>query len=194
LISFGTAWHMLAGKAQVQGGQTVLVCGAAGGLGMAAVQVATYLGARVIAAAGSQRRLAHAAALGAATVDYATSDLVAAVLDLTEGRGCDVVIEHIGGRTFEQAVACTAIGGCVVTAGAHAGELVALDVIPFFRRELRLYGSRGQSGADLAQVIELLRLRAIDPVFDRVVPLELAADVHRAMDDRELVGKALLRS
>lgn len=193
LISFGTAWHMLVGKARIQRGQTVLVCGAAGGLGVAAVQIATYLGARVIAAASSRSRLDHASHLGAALVDYSSSDLPSAVRELTRGRGCDVVIEHIGGQIFEDALACTAVGGCVVTAGAHAGEVVALDVIPFFRRELRIYGSRGQGRSDIAQVVELLRLGAIDPVVDRLAPIELAADVHRAMANRELVGKALLR-
>lgn len=193
-VSFGTAWRMLVTLARVRPGETVLVMGAAGGLGTAGVQIAALAGARVIAAAGSPEKLEAAAANGSdVTVDYRRTDLVAAVLEATDGRGVEIAFEHVGGEAFSSALACTAEGGRVVTAGAHAGEVVELDLVAFFRGERRLFGSRGQARRELEAVVTLARRGRLRPVVGRVLPLAEAATAHRLVAARDPIGKLVLQ-
>lgn len=192
-VAFGTAWHMLVTLAQLRAGETVLVNGAGGGLGAAGVQVAALCGARVIASAGSPAKLAAAARMGATTlVDYHADNLTAAVLRATGGSGVDVAFDHIGGDVFTATLACTAEGGRVVTAGAHAGEVVALDLVPFFRGERRLYGARGQRREELETVVALAVEGRLQAVVGRVLPLAQAAEAHRLLDTRAVLGKVVL--
>ena len=110
-ISFLTAWQMLVDKAAVRHGETVLVLGAGSGVGVAAIQIAKLFGARVIAAASTDRKLAAARALGADdTINSVSEELVAAVKRLTARRGADVVVEHTGAVTFPKSVVACARG------------------------------------------------------------------------------------
>jgi NADPH:quinone reductase-like Zn-dependent oxidoreductase len=119
LIAFGTAWHMLVDRAALSEGETVLVLAAGSGVGMAAVQLGSYLGARVIATASTDEKLARARDLGAdGTINYVQQPRFArAVRKLTDGRGVDVVFEHVGADTWRDSVAALAIGGRLVTLG-----------------------------------------------------------------------------
>jgi NADPH2:quinone reductase len=124
------AFNMLQHKAVIQPGDSVLVMGAAGGLGSIAVQVAKYLGGRVIAAAGSRARADYALSLGAdAAIDYRAEDLTARVKALTNNRGADIVLENVGDpELFPKALASLARNGRMVTAGAHGGGVAPLDL------------------------------------------------------------------
>src|SRR5690606_4961243 len=102
-LAFLTVWHMLVHRARLQPGEDVLVLGAGSGVGQAAIQVATLLGARVLATAGSDEKLARAQALGAAgTVNHTTGDVPKAAKAFTGGRGVDVVVEHVGTATWDR--------------------------------------------------------------------------------------------
>jgi NADPH:quinone reductase-like Zn-dependent oxidoreductase len=148
---FPTAFHLLDCKAGVAAGETVLIMGAAGGLGNAGIQVATYRGARVIAAAGTAAGLALARELGAdETVNYRTENLEARVDELTGGAGVNVVFENVGARElFGAAFRSLGGGGRLVTAGAHAGGDVEIDVKRLYRRKLSLIGGAGSDPKDL---------------------------------------------
>lgn len=193
-VSFGTAWRMLITLAGVQPGEVVLVTGAAGGLGTAGIQVAALAGATVIAAAGSEEKLAFARDNGAdLAIDYRVTDLTAAVLEATGGRGVDVAFEHVGGDTFTAALACTGEGGRVVTAGAHAGERVSMDLVAFFRGERRLLGSRGHTRRELERVMSLARRGRLRPTVGTALPLGDAARAHSLIAARGSIGKVVLR-
>ena len=119
---FLTAWQMLVDRAAIQQGETVLVIAGGSGVGTAAIQIAKLWGARVIATASTDAKLAAARALGAdETINHATGDIVAEVKKLTGRRGADIVVDHVGGATFEKSVVACARGGRIVVCGATAG-------------------------------------------------------------------------
>ena len=193
-IAFGTAWHVLITRGGLRAGQTVLIQAAGSGIGSAAVQVARLAGARVIATAGSDAKLERARQLGADEgINYTReADFDLKVLALTEGRGVDLVMEHVGGEVFTRSLACLRTDGTMVTVGAHAGEVVPLDIIPFFRRQLKLVGSKNASLAELREVMGMVAAGRLKPVIHARFPLERADEAHRAVDSRDLFGKVLL--
>jgi NADPH:quinone reductase-like Zn-dependent oxidoreductase len=193
-IAFGTAWHVLVTRGFLQAGQTVLIQAAGSGIGSAAVQVARLAGAAaIVATASSEKKLEQAKALGAThLINYLKEDFAERVMAITGGRGVDVVMEHIGGEVFTKSLQCLARGGILVTVGAHAGEVVEFDIIPFFRKELRLAGSKNASVLELRKVMALVAEGKLKPIVHKAFPLAQAADAHRVVDSREFFGKVVL--
>jgi NADPH:quinone reductase-like Zn-dependent oxidoreductase len=193
-IAFGTAWHVLVTRGFLQAGQAVLIQAAGSGIGSAAVQVARLAGAAmIIATASSDRKLEQARALGAThLVNYSGGKFADQVMALTGGRGVDLVMEHIGGEVFTESLKCLARGAIIVTVGAHAGEVVPFDIIPFFRRELRLAGSKNASVLELRKVMQLVAEGKLKPVVHKALPLAQAAEGHRIVDSRDFFGKVIL--
>jgi NADPH:quinone reductase-like Zn-dependent oxidoreductase len=193
-IAFGTAWHVLINRGGLQAGQTVLIQAAGSGIGSAAVQVAKLAGAAmIITTASSEKKLEQAKALGAShLINYSREKFADKVMALTGGRGVDVVMEHIGGEVFTESLKCLARGAIIVTVGAHAGEVVQFDIIPFFRRELRLAGSKNASVLELRKVMQLVADGKLKPVVHQALPLEQAAEGHRVVDSRDFFGKVVL--
>ena len=141
-LVFETAYHMLATKARTGPGDTVLVLAANSGVGSAAVQVAKLLGARVIATAGDQEKMERARALGADyTIDHYKQDVLSEVRKVTDRRGVDVVVEHVGKATWNGSVKALAKGGRLVTCGATTGADVTMDLRYVFNSELTIFGS-----------------------------------------------------
>ena len=193
-IAFGTAWHVLINRGFLQSGQSVLIQAAGSGIGSAAVQVAKLAGAAmIIATASSEKKLEQAKALGAThLINYSGGKFADQVMALTGGRGVDVVMEHIGGEVFTESLKCLARGAIIVTVGAHAGEVVPFDIIPFFRRELRLAGSKNASVLELRKVMGLVADGKLKPVIHKALPLAQAAEGHRVVDSRDFFGKVVL--
>jgi NADPH:quinone reductase-like Zn-dependent oxidoreductase len=191
---FPTAFHLLDCKANLRAGETVLIMGAAGGLGNAGIQVAKYRGARVIAAAGTAAGLTLARELGAdETVNYRTENLEARVDELTGGHGVNVVFENIGARElFGAAFRSLGGGGRLVTAGAHAGGDVEIDVKRLYRRKLSLIGGAGSDPKDVQATVEGAASGRLTAAIDRVLPLSAIAEAHRLVDERLVTGKVVL--
>src|SRR5439155_11100213 len=117
-----TVWPMLTTKGRLQAGETALVHSAGSGIGSIAIQLARAFGARVLTTASTDAKLARALELGAdGTINYTTRDLVSEAMRLTDGRGVDLVIEHVGATVFEDSLRVLARGGRLVTCGATAG-------------------------------------------------------------------------
>ena len=193
-IAFGTAWHVLITRGGLQAGQTVLIQAAGSGIGSAALQVAKLAGAAmIIATASSEKKLEQAKALGAThLINYSGGKFADQVMALTGGRGVDVVMEHIGGEVFTESLKCLARGAIIVTVGAHAGEVVEFDIIPFFRKELRLAGSKNASVLELRKVMGLVAEGKLKPIIHKALPLAQAAEGHRVVDSRDFFGKVIL--
>jgi len=191
--TFATAWHALVARVPVSEGRWVLVNAAGSGVGTAAIQVARLLGARVIASAGSAAKVARALELGAeAGIDYAAEDLTARVLELTDGRGVDVVMESVGGDVLARSLPALAKNGAVVTVGAHAGEVVPVDVILLFRNQWSLVGSVRATADEIRTCIDLAAEGKLAPVIHASLPLASAREAHRILEAREQFGKVLL--
>jgi NADPH:quinone reductase-like Zn-dependent oxidoreductase len=189
-----TARHQLHCRAALKPGEWVLVMGAAGGLASCCIQVAKRMGAKVIGAAGSDDRVATAVAFGADHgINYRTQDLAAEVMKLS-GEGVHVVAENVGDpELWPKAVASLRPQGRLITAGAHAGGNVALDLRTLYLKRLKLIGDPLCDFPDIEW-----SLREVDaggvrpPVVARVFPLSQAAEAHRMVESRSVVGKLLL--
>jgi NADPH:quinone reductase-like Zn-dependent oxidoreductase len=192
-VTFLTAWQMLAVRACVEAGETVLVQAAGSGVGIACVQIAKLRGATVLATASSEEKLAKARALGADhTINYATTDFTKTVRELTSGRGVDVVAEHVGGATFERSLRVLAHGGRIVTCGATSGPMAQVDLRFLFLRKYSLLGSTMGSKGDLATMLPLFESGRLVPVLDRTYRLEEAPLAHQRLADRAQCGKVVL--
>lgn len=192
-LAFLTAWHMLAVRAAVKPAETVLVHAAGSGVGSAAVQIAKLLGARVIATASSDAKLARAKDLGADDlVNHTKEDFAQAVRRLTGKRGVDVVFEHTGAATWEGSVKSLVWGGRLVTCGATSGFDAKFDLRVLFFKQLSFLGSTMGSRAELWQILDLMRAGKLRPVVDRVMPLAEIREAHRVMESREQFGKIVL--
>jgi NADPH:quinone reductase-like Zn-dependent oxidoreductase len=194
-ITFGTAWRMLVTHARVRPADDVLVHGAAGGVGLAAIQIAKLAGARVFATASSAAKLEQARALGADVVIDYTEDRnwEVTVRRLTGKRGLDVIVETVGAATWERSIRALGKGGRLVTSGATSGPIGLTDIRYLFRREHTIQGSNGWTHNDLLTVTRLAFAGRLRPLIDRVLPLERTAEGEEAMERREVIGKVVVR-
>jgi NADPH:quinone reductase-like Zn-dependent oxidoreductase len=192
-LVFLTAYQMVATKARVTAGQTVLVQAAGGGVASAAIQLAKLFGARVITTTSTDAKAARARALGADyVINYTTEDFVAECKRLTDKVGVDAVIEHVGGEVFVKSVLATRWGGRVVTCGATAGFTPTLDLRQIFFRQVEVLGSTMGPKGDLFRVLDWVNAGKLRPVVDRVLPLWDAPDAHRVLEERRAFGKVVL--
>ncbi len=192
-LTFLTAWHMLITRAGLRPGQTVLVLAAGSGVGVAAVQIARLAGARVIAAAGSDEKCARARDLGAQdTINYEKEDLTRHARALTDGRGVDVVFEHVGPATFKKSVESLASNGTLVTCGATTGPTAELDLRYVFSRQLRIIGSRMGTLREFMTLTDLIARKRLVPVVDSTYPLSEARAAQEKMHSRQAFGKIVL--
>lgn len=192
-LVFLTAWHMLVERVQVKPSDTVLVLAAGSGVGSAAVQIAKLHGARVIATASTDSKLAKARELGAdETINHATTDFGKAVRELTQKRGVDVVVDHVGAATLPTSIRSLAKGGRLVTCGATSGYAANIDMRFVFFKSLSVLGSTMGGMDELGTVLDLVGRGMLRPVIDSVLPFEQVAEAHRRMDEREQFGKVVL--
>jgi NADPH:quinone reductase-like Zn-dependent oxidoreductase len=158
------------------------------------VQVAKYLGARVIAAAGADARVAAALDLGAdAGVNYRAQDLTAEVMRITGGSGVGVVLENIGDPgLFPKAFASLGLRGRLITAGGHGGGTVPLDVKTLYLNQITIIGDPSNKPADIDVSLAAAAEGAFKSFVDQVLPLREAARAHEVMEAESRIGKILL--
>jgi NADPH:quinone reductase len=200
-VAYVTAYHALRSVAEVGPGDRVLVLGAAGGVGLAAVELATLLGAEVIAAASSAEKLAVCRTRGAAhIIDYSTEDLRDRIRQAAPS-GLDVVIDPVGGPMAELALRSTKWGGRFVTVGFASGEipriplnLVLLKGVIIKGFEVRTFGQYAPDAAarDERELMELVASGRIVPHISSTHSLEDVAAALRELADRRAVGKVLV--
>lgn len=192
-LVFLTAWHMLMDRAKIRAGETVLVHAGGSGVGIAAIQIANLWGARVITTVGSDEKARKAKALGAdEAIDYKKKDFILETRRLTDKRGVDVVVEHIGQETFEKSLMCLARAGRLVTCGATSGRDVKFDLRYVFSRNLTILGSRMGKKSGLSEALRFFNTHQLNPVVAKTFPLRKAADAHRYMEERKNFGKVVL--
>ena len=188
-----TSWHALVAQADVKPGQTVLVHAAGSGVGSAAIQIARLAGARVITTVGSDDKIELAKKLGAEqVVNYRTQDFVDEVRKWTGKRGVDIVIEHIGGETFEKSVYTLTRLGKLISIGSHDTHWGRLDLRHVYQKDLHVIGTNLGSMLELKQVLDHVVAGSLTPVVDRTFPLSNARAAVQYVLDRKNKGKVLL--
>jgi NADPH2:quinone reductase len=201
-FTYGTSHHALVDRAQLKAGETVLVLGAAGGVGTAALQIAKAVGARVIAAASSDDKCALCTRLGAdATINYTTQDLREALKTLTGGRGPDVVYDPVGDRFAEPAFRSIAWRGRYLVVGFAGGAIPALPWNLALLKGASIVGVfwgdfvKREPQASAAALGELARWYAegkVRPVLDATLPMARIHEAYARMAARQVMGKIVL--
>ncbi len=202
MMTYGTSYHALKDRAQLQQGETVLVLGAAGGVGLAAIELAKKMGARVIAAASSAEKLAVCREHGAdMLVNYSQADWREQIKTLTEGRGVDVVYDPVGGEFAESALRSMAWKGRYLVVGFAAGEIPKIPLNLALLKGCSIVGvfwgefAAREPQANLANSMQLfgwLMQGELRPHISACYPLEKAGEALRALMDRKVTGKVVL--
>jgi NADPH2:quinone reductase len=202
MMTYGTSYHALVDRAQIKKGETLLVLGAAGGVGTAAIQIGKALGATVIAAASSEEKLNYCKSIGAdLTINYAKEDLKLRAKELTGGNGVDVIYDPIGDKFTEQALRAIAWKGRYLVVGFAAGEIPKISLnLPllkgcaiigvfwgrFFRNE------PAANAENFKTVVNWFEQGKLKTQLYGKYPLEKVADAMHDMLDKKVMGKIVL--
>lgn len=202
LLTYATTYHALVDRAQLKAGETLLVLGAGGGVGVAAIQLGKLLGARVIAAASTPEKLAFCQKMGAdETVNYATEDLKDRVKALTQGDGANVVYDPVGGRFSEAALRAIAWEGRFLVIGFAAGDIPKIplnltllkgcQVIGVFWGAFAMREPQRQR-ANAARIFEWVAEGKLKPHVDATLPFAEATQALERLEKRQVLGKLVL--
>ncbi|GAB4502914.1 MAG: zinc-binding dehydrogenase [Anaerolineales bacterium] len=192
-LVFLTAWHSLTRRAALTAGENVVIVGASGGVNTASIQIAKYLGARVIVIGSDEEKLALAKSLGADELinRQSTPEWHKAVFALTEKRGAEVIVDNVG-ATYPLSLRAAAKGGRIVTVGNTGGPLVEIDNRFVFSKHLSLLGSTMGSLSDYREVMRLVTEGRLRPALDRSFPLSEARAAQERLARGEQLGKITL--
>jgi alcohol dehydrogenase len=185
-----TVWRMLVSRARVQAGDFVLVWGAAGGLGVMAIQVAKLFNARVIAVASSDDKLELCEKLGAEFVLHRKKhDIFQEVRRITDGRRADIVFEHTGADTWPISMQCLKWGGTIVTCGATSGFEAQTDIRLLWNKQQNYLGSHLGNKGELIEALRFVERGQIKPVVGEILPLHEMTRAQHMMETNAIGGK-----
>jgi NADPH2:quinone reductase len=196
-----TAYHMLHTAHQITAGQTVLIHSAAGGVGLAAVQIAKAAGARVIGTTSSAAKMELVKEFGAdAVINYATEDFAAEALRLTEEKGVNLILDAVGKPTLQKGLSCLAPFGHLILYGRAGGPPEPLNLYTLFNKSLKVSGFVLYTASAMPEVMhqgversfQFMREGKLRLRIGRTYPLAEAAEAHRYMESRQSTGKLLL--
>ena len=201
-LTYGTSYHAVKDRAQLKAGETILVLGAAGGVGLAAVQIAKALGARVIAAASTEEKLAVCRANGAdATINYTTEDLRERIKALTDGKGPDVIYDPVGGDLAEPAFRSIAWRGRYLVVGFAMGDIPRLPLNLTLLKGASIVGvfwgeftkrEPAQFAAGLREMFTWMQQGKIKPLISHRYALKDSAAALNDMMNRKVTGKVII--
>lgn len=202
VLAHGTSHHALVDRAQIQPGETLLVLGAAGGVGLAAVELGALLGARVIAAASTDEKLELCRTKGASeTINYTTEDFRARVKEITHGDGVDVCYDPVGGELSEPALRSMAWNGRFLVVGFAAGDIPKVPLNLPLLKGCQIVGvfwgaftgrEPERNAANLRQLLDWLAAGKLDPHVSATYPLDRAADAINDLAQRRATGKVVV--
>ena len=202
LLAHGTSHHALVDRAHLQSGETLLVLGAAGGVGLAAVEIGALLGARVIAAASTDEKLELCRAKGAAeTINYSTEDLRGRIKELTDGKGVDVCYDPVGGDLSEPALRSMAWDGRFLVVGFAAGDIPKVPLNLPLLKGCSVVGvfwgaftgkEPERNKANIAELLGWLAEGKLDPHVSATYPLDQAVQAINDLAERRATGKVVV--
>lgn len=193
-INYITAWHMLVRRAQIRPGEKVVIHAAGSGVSTAALQIARFLGAEILATSSTARKLEHARTCGAdLTVNYRSDDVADHVLDWTGGRGADVILDHVGAPNWNTNLQALSKGGRLVFCGNTGGPEVNLNLSMVYFKGQSILGSTMGTRDEFRKVLRLIERGALTPIVDKVFPMDEIAAAHRYLEGQEQIGKVVVQ-
>ena len=192
-LVFQTAWRMLVRRGDLRPGESVLVLGASGGVGHAAVQIADYVGAEVYATASSDEKLEYAREIGADhVINYEKAEFATEIRERTGKRGVDMVVDHVGAATWQDSLKSLARGGRLVTCGATTGGTPETNINRIFWNQLEVIGSTMATPGEVDDVLELVWDGEFEPRVRDVLPMSETTRAHEMLEEREGFGKVVV--
>jgi zinc-binding alcohol dehydrogenase/oxidoreductase len=191
-LVFATAYRMLVTKTALRENEWALLWGIGSGVATAALAIAKALGGRVVATSSSEEKLARVRELGADVAVGTDADVVAAVKEVTDGRGVDVVVEHVGEATWKTSLQAVRPGGRIAVCCATSGANPPANLHRIFWKQLTVYGSTMGTRDDFRGAYDLVATGRARPIVDRVFPLAEAAAAHEHLESGRQFGKVIL--
>jgi len=191
--TLGTAYHAIVKRGRLQMGESILITGASGGVGIHAIQIAKLLGARVIAVTTTEAKVPKLKEAGADEVIVSPQmDFGPRAKELTGGEGVEMALEIVGSATYPASLRSLAFGGRLVFVGNLLAEPVQVRPAEMNLKELELYGTKAISRGELMTVMSLVQEGRLRPVIDRTLPLSEVAEAHRLMAEKQTIGRVVL--
>ena len=188
-----TSLTMLIDRASIQPGETVFVWGASSGVGSMAIQIAKTMGCTVITAVGDSKKADFADKLGAdKIVNYKSDDIANVVKEYTDRRGVDVVVEHVGTKTWETSLRILGKGGRIVTCGATTGAEAKFDIRRLFSKQQSILGSTMGNVGSLDRALEMYENGDIRPIVDKCFRMSEIKDAHKYLENGNQIGKVIV--
>jgi NADPH:quinone reductase-like Zn-dependent oxidoreductase len=191
---YSTSWHALITTGKLRAGETIMIHAAGSGVSTAAIQLAKWRGATVLATAGSERKIEVARRLGADfTVDNRREDFVKVALDATDGIGVDMVFDHVGPKLFEDSLRALRPRGRLVSCGTTTGVKAIFSLPQLYQFGLQILGAGRNSHREFESMLDFYWDAGFEPVIDSEMPLEEIYEAHRKMEANEAIGKIVIR-
>ena len=193
-LAFHTAWHCLIIRGKLQPWETILIQAGGSGVGSAAIQIAKYVGARVITTAGTDEKLVRAKDLGAdETINYRNNEEFSQVVQkLTDGQGVDMVLDMVGASVWEQNMLSLTAGGRLVLTGTTSGSQANMNLSMLQGKPLNIMGSGGRTRRSFGEMMSVINRGNLHGVVGQVFPLQDVAKAHKVMESRSFYGKLVI--
>ncbi len=193
-VTFTTAWRMLITGGELRPSESALILGASGGVGNAALQIAARLGAEVYATTSNEQKAERLTKWidRDRIINYTEEPFDERIMDLTKGRGVDLIADHVGEVTWQQSINSLAMGGRMVICGATSGPDPNIDIRSVYQHHRKIIGAPMGNRQDFRDVGRLIASGELEPLIDRVIPVENISEGHRAIENREVTGKVVV--
>ncbi len=191
-VAFTTAWRLVVSAGELRPAETALVLGASGGVGNAALRIADRLGATTYATTSSPAKAAAVEPFASEVIEYTEQPFDETVAELTDGRGVDLVVDHVGAETWQRSIDSLAMGGRMAICGATSGADASIDVRSVYQHHRRIIGAPMGNRQDFRNVLRLVADGTLEPAIDRVLPLDRLAEGHATIENRDVVGKVVI--
>lgn len=192
-ITYITSWHSLVSRAKICPTDTVLIHGGSSGVGTALIQIAKLYGSTVITTVGDEWKVEKVKNIGADfVINYKKDRFVSKVKEFTDGKLCDIVVDHIGAETFSDSLSCTKRGGRVITFGSTTGAEATINLRYIFGKNLTIHGVYMGTKGEFSQLLKLFPEK-LRPVIDSVYSLEQVQEAYKKLLSRQFFGKIVVR-
>lgn len=192
-ITYITSWHSLVSRARIKQGETVLIHGGTSGVGTALIQIAKLYNGTVITTVGDDWKEEKVRELGADfVINYSKEDFLLRVKEYTEGKLCDIVVDHVGAQTFPKSIQCAKRGGRVITFGSTTGAETTINLRQIFGKNLTIHGVYMGAKGEFSELMKFFPNK-LKPVIDSVYSLEQVQKAYEKLLSRQFFGKIVVR-